>query len=671
MRSLLSLAAFALLFAACDATAPAESGGSGDGLDDVTVPAGFDYATTRSVEVTLSAASNTGAPLAGVPMDLRTPDGRRLATATTGTDGRAVLPLAVPLALDSLVVAPRYLGLGGEARLAITGSRLSAAFGGPAPSLRTGAPAGTASAAKSGFATLGEWTRSGVPLYLEGTDSIDAGLLATLNASLPENSRVPEDHPEYLAEGNETDAILTEEADVWVTFVHEGAGWRNALGFYTYDPAAPPASPAEIDTKTLVFPNVSFAGSGGGLHSGDRVHIGRFPAGTAIGWFLVSNGWNGSGVGSGYYTVYSNPDFNPETSPARRQHNVLLRDAERELLLLAFEDVSRDNVPFGSDEDFNDAVFYVTSNPVTAIETGGVPEVTDPGRDPEADADRDGVLNGLDDAPYDPDVASTVHLPAEGEAGTLAYEDLWPGRGDYDFNDLVADYALAVGVNADGRATRMDAEITVQAIGAGYRNALALALPVPAAAIRSASGASLTRSVFSLASTGTEIGQPSAVLPLFDDAYALVERPSGYFVNTEREAPAVAPGSVTVSIEFSYPIPLGDLRLDRLDLFLVSDGERGREVHLPGFQPTALADPTLLGSSSDRTQIGTDVTYVNEQGLPWAIHVPEAFVYPVEREAVDAGHLRFVGWARSGGADWTDWYADRPGYRDASRLYAR
>jgi len=43
----------------------------------------------------------------------------------------------------------------------------------------------------------------------------------------------------------------------------------------------------------------------------------------------------------------------------------------------------------------------------------------------------------------------------------------------------------------------------------------------------------------------------------------------------------------------------------------------------------------------------------------------------VEREAVDAGHLRFVGWARSGGADWTDWYADRPGYRDASRLYAR
>jgi hypothetical protein len=24
--------------------------------------------------------------------------------------------------------------------------------------------------------------------------------------------------------------------------------------------------------------------------------------------------------------------------------------------------------------------------------------------------------------------------------GTLAYEDLWPSKGDYDFNDLVVDY---------------------------------------------------------------------------------------------------------------------------------------------------------------------------------------------------------------------------------------
>ncbi len=30
--------------------------------------------------------------------------------------------------------------------------------------------------------------------------------------------------------------------------------------------------------------------------------------------------------------------------------------------------------------------------------------------------------------------------PSEQFTGTLAYEDLWPGKGDYDFNDLVVDY---------------------------------------------------------------------------------------------------------------------------------------------------------------------------------------------------------------------------------------
>jgi LruC domain-containing protein len=675
MRPSALFAALLLGGLGCDTAAPDDLPPASDGgtLLDLRVPSDFRFATTRAVAVELRALDTGGAPIAGAPIDLLDPDGRRLATGITGADGRLALSLALPTDQARLVAAPRYVGLPGEVALEVTGGRAEATIGGVPPGPARAAKRGASPAGRSGaYATLGGWDAAGVPDYLEPErDPIDAGLLATINASLPENAPVPDAHPEYLADGNETDVRLDEDADVWVTFVHEGAGWRNALGFYTYDADTPPTSVDEIDGATLVFPNASFAGSGGGLYAGDKVRLGRFPAGTAIGWFVVSNGWNGAEVTGGNYTVYSNPAFNPEADPARRQHNVLLRDAERELLLLGFEDVSRDHAPIGCDEDFNDAVFYVTSNPVTAIASASVPAVTDPGSDPAADGDGDGVLNGADADPYDAGVAAFLHLPAEGADGSVAYEDLWPGRGDYDFNDLVADYHLAVGLNADNRATRLDATITVQAIGAGYRNGLALALPIQTASVHSVAGSELGGGVFAVDPNGTEAGQPRTVIPLFDDAYALVDRPAGFFVNTQPEAPAVEPGALTVRIAFSYPIPLDVLRLHELDLFLVVDGERGREVHLPGRPPTALADPALFSTSADATEPGSDRTYVTAEGLPWALHLPEAFAYPQERAAVDAGHLEFVPWARSGGAASTDWYRDRPGHRNAAHLFDR
>ena len=92
---------------------------------------------------------------------------------------------------------------------------------------------------------------------------------------------------------------LSQEADVWLTFVHEGAGYRNALAYYEYDINNPPTTVADIDTINIVFPNTSYPGSGGDLASGSKVRLGRFSAGTGIGWALVPNGWNGVEVGQG------------------------------------------------------------------------------------------------------------------------------------------------------------------------------------------------------------------------------------------------------------------------------------------------------------------------------------------------------------------------------------
>lgn len=215
---------------------------------------------------------------------------------------------------------------------------------------------------------IGTYDYLGVPDYLEtNNDVITELFLDDVNKSLPERKPVPTYNPNYLATGHETGVIMAQTGDVFVTFVHEGAGWKNTLGYYTYDTASPPVSASNIDTLHIIYPNSSYLYGGGGLKSGNKVNIGSFPAGTGIGWVLIARGWNRA-VTNGIYKVYSEPDFNPETDPNLRQHNVMLKDPNRNLILMGFEDINREWS--GCDNDFNDAIFYITSTPSSAIELG-------------------------------------------------------------------------------------------------------------------------------------------------------------------------------------------------------------------------------------------------------------------------------------------------------------
>ncbi|UAB86107.1 DUF4114 domain-containing protein [Zunongwangia sp. SCSIO 43204] len=219
---------------------------------------------------------------------------------------------------------------------------------------------------------LGTYDDQGVPDYLVGRDNISAATMQMISDALPEGYPVPDYNPHYITAGYDTDLILDKDAAVWVTFVKEGAGYKNVLGFYTYDINAPKQPKPEPKDITIIFPNVSAAGSGGGLYAGDKVKIGDFKAGTGIGWVLLANGWRGYVTG-GHWQVFSNPDYNPEADPELRKHNVLLADPENERVILGFEDIRRDYA--SCDQDFNDALFYVTANPYDAIRTANFVDI--------------------------------------------------------------------------------------------------------------------------------------------------------------------------------------------------------------------------------------------------------------------------------------------------------
>ncbi|ULC60351.1 DUF4114 domain-containing protein [Flaviramulus sp. BrNp1-15] len=222
---------------------------------------------------------------------------------------------------------------------------------------------------------LGAYDADGKPLYLEPVgDVISASDLETISSSLPESYPVPEYNPHYIAAGYDTDLSIQQETDVWVTFISEGAGYTNVLGYYTYDLNNPPTTKPAQEDITIIFPNASELGAGGALQPGDKVNIGRFPAGTGIGWVLLANAWNGETVAHDIWNVYSNPYFNPESDADLRHHSVLLTDEGNDRLILGFEDVRRDLD--WCDNDFNDAVFFITTNPYQALKTNNYPDVT-------------------------------------------------------------------------------------------------------------------------------------------------------------------------------------------------------------------------------------------------------------------------------------------------------
>ena len=106
--------------------------------------------------------------------------------------------------------------------------------------------------------------------------------------------------------------------------------------------------------------------------------------------------------------------------------------------------------------------------------------------------------------------------------------------------------------------------------------------------------------------------------------------------------------------------------------FLIIAQERGREVHLPGAEPTygaSLLNNYWFGHFDDNSFYGTN--FVTTNNLPWVLNLPVSFSYPKETSQITWAYLHFVEWAESGGTLYTDWYSNTgAGYRDALYIYA-
>ncbi|RVU01763.1 LruC domain-containing protein [Mucilaginibacter limnophilus] len=655
-------------------------------------PEGFNFATTKDVNVNITLRTNTNEAIAGVVVNVYNPSNPDAAIfkAVTDKSGNIKGKITVPSSLTQLVIDPAYVGLIRNVNAEIKGNATSIVIGGAdgvsgdfinvvpntlkTNSLTTNASSLTTISYPSPYRNTSEAVLNtssyplslGRPKYLEATgDAISAELLRNVNASLPESSPLPQTHPEYLKSTVTSTLNIVEQSDVWITYVSEGAGNLNTLAFYTYTTGNPPARERDIRNATYIFPNASGVGSGGGLKAGDKVKLGRFPKGTTIAFMLIGNSWNGSGVNTGNTTYYSDDNLNPEGTASLRKHSVVLHDSANDLFLIGFEDLPRDG---SSDNDFNDLVFYATSNPVTGISDDGVPPV-----DTGKDKDGDGVDDDKDAFPDDATKAYISYYPSENTYAQVAFEDNWPNKGDYDLNDLVVNCRYKFISNAKNQVISLTGDFVPVASGASFKNGFGLQLPVAASQVASVTGQNITGSYISRASNGVESGQAKAVIIPFDDQDNVLKYPDlSFFVNTMMDKNKVVGTTVSVEVKFTAAIDPANLQASAFNPFLISNKRRGYEVHLPGFAPTDKADAKLFDTSDDASKPSTGKYYLSNENWPWAISYNTSILYPIETAPINNAYLHFAEWARSAGTSYTDWYSNTAaGYRNTSLLYTK
>lgn len=664
---------------------------------EIKIPEGFTFATSREVEFNLDVTYRADGVVKnynGTVSILAIDDaGEHGLGSGQITSGKGKFSVAIPSDVARVAIRPdTFIMVAGEADLTPTQTSLTAVLAPPSATRSISSAKELFSArmlSAPDFGTLSSGFRlltktmdgNGLPVgkpeeggFETARFEFKESFLADIGYSFPESEKIPEgDRKSYIEEGKLASVVIKEEAEVAITFISEGAGYKNSLGYYvrkTGDEAKAP----EVSEIVLVFPNSSAAYSGGGLYGGDTIKLRNpvedssnyattvFDAGYSIHWVLIANGFTGKDVSTSARRYYSIPSLNEggKGSDFDLSHSALLfytsdpysdfsssteTTEDDAKLVLGFEDMGRKGYPNAGDEDFNDCLFVVTATPFKNIDTEKLP-----------------VPKPIDPETYE----VTDYFPKT--YGTIIYEDLWPSKGDYDFNDMVVDFQTQTIRDGKGYVVKYKADFVLKAAGASIESGLAFRLPVDPTLIEDVkytAGPAAEKGVFKLEDNGVEHHAGYAVVPVLNNAVKLF---GDSIVNTVMSKPTVGDIRISIQVDFKKrTVIASDITRRTPDIFIVDSKDRTKEIHIIGKLPTSLAAGRFNTVDDDSAN---PLYYKDKAGAPWALMVPTPFHYSVEKSQLPAAYLHFAEWVETSGTTYSDWYnKDKTGYADTSLLY--
>lgn len=466
---------------------------------------------------------------------------------------------------------------------------------------------------------------------------IPSEVFTAIGQTFPERQKADS---KYLKEAS---IELKEAAEVFISILHCGAAFNNSFSYVVYEGPKKLNELTESEKMELEIINMlqladvntnTFKTLRQGLTPGHYVqllyknaegeYVKEFPAGAKIGWILHSNAFDEANFAvKSSFRVFSPPNWNnpndSHTGELNRTIFFAAKDKEGKLYnCFGFEDQKL------YDDDCNDLIFHVQSNPVTAIET---PEIINPGDE----------------------ITKTESLH-----GILAFEDKWPKRDDYDLNDVVVKYNSTLTYvkevsDTDGDATVAKVEDVFSFLhtGAAYNNAFSYKVNVHPDKLKYVKIEGQDYEV---------IPDPSGfivdlcanvadVIPRF----AQVENPKVYSLVMEFEKGAV-PQKDFASVAAPYN-----------PFITPREAPKPRtEIHLPLYPPTQRGDLTLFGTYDDCSDITAGLWYVSgvNNQYPFAIHLAgaESFKIPRESSSIDLSYPKYKSWVESGMTRDKDWY---------------
>ncbi len=485
-----------------------------------------------------------------------------------------------------------------------------------------------------------DFDHQGVPLSMAESPSFSAGFYDDIVQALPERSNATLLSPGYFVHQNTSVSLGKSASNVQVTFLHEGAGFKNSFGYIAYTGDTSPTLNELKQNGVIIFPNTSLAGSGGNLNFGDTVSLGDFPEGTKLMFFVLANTWSSNGTIKNTNWIFSsdmnlNPESGTQNGISLQNHVAMLWHEKSQALVLAFEDVKR--TEGWCDHDFNDVVFTVSSTPPDAIQS-----------------------NVFHPVPETQNIASNETY----SSGIIAFEDLWPAKGDFDFNDVVVAYGITLTKTPEG-VTHLKYEATPQAMGATFSNSFKVKLNVPINNIKSLTK-EFNGETFKLILNQETISPGKAVddgvgtiFEIIDNVKGAISPPTDYSMsNTIENSPIVYGKKIILTIEFVTAVDEAELGVAPFDSFISRVDEKGSviEVHQIDTPPTGLADAAILGTEDDDSSIARNRYYRTKSNQPWVLVIPEEWENPLEKVEIGLPYLDLYSWVISSGQLFNTWY---------------
>lgn len=450
----------------------------------------------------------------------------------------------------------------------------------------------------------GESYTSGTTPYATTINTVGSENVSTFVSRVQKTITETLDKKSLLRDAGVTNIVVAESGTTLdFVFLAERGAFHNTVGYYYYPTNTPPTS-GQLNSikKYILLPAATDEASGKQIlasgtvfklkffgASGTDVGVDEFPAGYTVGWFFIADAYK-MDYDNIKYTSPSDQFASNDTGDKRRF--IALNDSKSGAVVMGFED----SKTIQEADDYSDVLFFVKSNKDISNEER--PEIE----------------------PEPPVVFGT-----ETRVGTLAFEDLWPSGGDYDMNDVVIEYSRAISFTKENKVTQVVETFKTKSIGdnAVFNNYFG----------------------FQMTHLGTVTTSSDAVVVENTSSSIIISK------SAKEQLGEVYSITRTGLIDYDKDVVLKDFNPYIIIGSYTKDTPSRKEVHLPKYQSTSLADKGLNNTIEDAYYIKRDGSF------PFAIDIPMLnFNLATEKMRIDEEYPKFRTWVDSNGAEGADWY---------------